>query len=138
MRQPSLGNAFSMILAPLFRKCLENDQFEQGFIRVFATRFPPEGNRPKRANPTLSKGGSPQKGQPNLSPKGNRPKGPTQLFPKGGSPQKGQSACFQRKIAPKRPTQLFGWPTHLSGLRGRQAEKLGWTPPPSLLILGAL
>ena len=39
LRKPSLGNAFLMILEPLFRKWLGNDQFEQGFIRVFATRF---------------------------------------------------------------------------------------------------
>ncbi len=39
MRKAALGNAFSMILEPIFRKWLENDQFEQGFIRVFATRF---------------------------------------------------------------------------------------------------
>ena len=39
LRKPSLGNAFLMILVPLFRKWPENDQFEQGFIRVFATRF---------------------------------------------------------------------------------------------------
>ena len=32
-------NAFLMILESLFRKCLANDHFEQGFIRVFATRF---------------------------------------------------------------------------------------------------
>ncbi len=38
-RKPSLGNAFLMILEPLFRKWLGNDQFEQRFIRVFATRF---------------------------------------------------------------------------------------------------
>jgi len=28
-----------MILEPLFRKWLENDQFEQGFTRVSAMRF---------------------------------------------------------------------------------------------------
>ena len=39
MRKPSLGNAFLMILEPLFRKWPGNDQFEQGFIRVLATRF---------------------------------------------------------------------------------------------------
>ena len=39
LRKPSLGNAFLMILEPLFRKWLENDQFEQGFIRGFAMRF---------------------------------------------------------------------------------------------------
>ena len=39
MPKPSLGNAFLMILEPLFRKWPGNDQFEQGFIRVFATRF---------------------------------------------------------------------------------------------------
>ena len=39
MPEPSLGNAFLMILEPLFRKLPGNDQFEQGFIRVFATRF---------------------------------------------------------------------------------------------------
>ena len=39
LRKPSLGNAFLMILEPFFRKWPENDHFEQGFIRVFATRF---------------------------------------------------------------------------------------------------
>ena len=32
-------NAFLMILESIFRKWPGNDQFEQGFIRVFATRF---------------------------------------------------------------------------------------------------
>ena len=39
MRKAALGNAFSMILEPIFRKWPENDQFEQGFIRVSAMRF---------------------------------------------------------------------------------------------------
>ena len=39
LRKPSLGNAFLMILVPLFRKWPGNDQFEQGFIRVSATRL---------------------------------------------------------------------------------------------------
>ena len=39
LRKPSLGNAFLMILEYFFRKWLQNDQFEQGFIRVSATRF---------------------------------------------------------------------------------------------------
>ena len=39
LRKPSLGNAFLMIPELLFRKWLENVQFEQGFIRVFAMRF---------------------------------------------------------------------------------------------------
>ena len=39
LRKPSLGNAFLMVLEPLFRKWLRNVHFEQGFIRVFATRF---------------------------------------------------------------------------------------------------
>ena len=39
LRKPSLGNAFLMILEPFFRRWPENDQFEQGFIRVSATCF---------------------------------------------------------------------------------------------------
>ena len=37
-------NALSMISEPLFGNWLANDQFEQGFIRVFASRFCIRGN----------------------------------------------------------------------------------------------
>ena len=39
LRKPSLGNAFLMVSELFSRKWLGNDQFEQGFIRVSATRF---------------------------------------------------------------------------------------------------
>ena len=38
-RKRSLRNAFLMIWEPFFREWLENDQFAQGFIRVFTSRL---------------------------------------------------------------------------------------------------